>query len=110
MPEQPTPEKLQAIKEMFEASVDGKPYDPARWAFAYRPAGVQKPQDGTTSTVRVPENNTPVTPVTNTVVHEQVTTPVQEAQTSAPSSTEAAPAKESLSAAALVARLKGQGK
>lgn len=110
MPEQPTPEKLQAIKEMFEASVDGKPYDPARWAFAYRPAGVQKPQDGTTSTVRVPENNTPVTPVTNTVVHEQVTTPVQKAQTSAPSSTEAAPAKESLSAAALVARLKGQGK
>lgn len=51
MPKQPTPEELHAIKEMFEASVNGEAYDPDRWAFAYRPAGVAKPQTATPSAV-----------------------------------------------------------
>lgn len=46
MPKQPTEAELQAIAEMFEASVNGEAYDPDRWAFAYRPAGVQKPGNG----------------------------------------------------------------
>lgn len=45
MPKQPNEAELQAIAEMFEASVNGEPYDPDRWAFAYRPQGVQKPRD-----------------------------------------------------------------
>lgn len=52
MPKQPTPEELVAIREMFEASVNGEAYDPSRWAAFYRPAGVQKP--ATTSTTDTP--------------------------------------------------------
>lgn len=46
MPKQPTDAELNAIAEMFEASVNGEAYDPARWAHAYRPQGVQKPATG----------------------------------------------------------------
>jgi len=31
------------IKEMFEASVDGQPYDAERWSQYFRPAGVGAP-------------------------------------------------------------------
>jgi hypothetical protein len=41
LPKQPTEEELRVIGEMFEASVDGKLYDPAAWGNFYRPAGVQ---------------------------------------------------------------------
>jgi hypothetical protein len=41
MPKKPNAEELRAIFEMFEASVDGQLYDPARWGTYYRPAGVQ---------------------------------------------------------------------
>jgi hypothetical protein len=34
------------IKEMFEASVDGQPYDTERWGQYFRPAGVQAPSRG----------------------------------------------------------------
>lgn len=43
LPKKPTEVELKVIKEMFEASVDGKPYDPERWSQYYRPAGVQAP-------------------------------------------------------------------
>jgi hypothetical protein len=39
MPKRPTAAELTAIKEMFEASVDGQPYDPDRWGQYYKPAG-----------------------------------------------------------------------
>lgn len=41
LPPRPTPDHLQAISEMFEASVDGELYDPSRWAQYYRPFGLQ---------------------------------------------------------------------
>ena len=41
LPKQPNADELNAIHEMFEASVDGQLYDPARWGNFYRPAGVQ---------------------------------------------------------------------
>lgn len=41
LPKKPTAEDLIAIKEMFEASVDGMPYDPDRWGQFYRPAGLK---------------------------------------------------------------------
>ena len=39
LPKQPTDVELKVIKEMFEASVDGQPYDPDRWANYYKPSG-----------------------------------------------------------------------
>ena len=41
LPKQPSEAELAVIAEMFEASVDGKMYDPSRWGNFYRPAGVQ---------------------------------------------------------------------
>jgi hypothetical protein len=47
LPKKPTDVELRVIKEMFEASVDGQPYDPDRWGQYYRPAGLQAPAGST---------------------------------------------------------------
>ena len=52
MPKKPNSEELNAIFEMFEASVDGQLYDPARFGNFYRPAGVNL--DGLTSNATTP--------------------------------------------------------
>jgi hypothetical protein len=46
LPKKPTDVELRVIKEMFEASVDGQPYDTERWGQYFRPAGVQAPGKG----------------------------------------------------------------
>jgi len=43
LPKKPTDVELRVIKEMFEASVDGQPYDTERWGQYFRPAGIQAP-------------------------------------------------------------------
>jgi hypothetical protein len=43
LPKKPSDVELKVIKEMFEASVDGQPYDTERWSQYFRPAGVQAP-------------------------------------------------------------------
>jgi hypothetical protein len=43
LPKKPGDVELKVIKEMFEASVDGQPYDTERWGQYFRPAGVQAP-------------------------------------------------------------------
>jgi hypothetical protein len=42
LPKKPTDVELKVIKEMFEASVDGEPYDPDRWGQYFRPAGLSQ--------------------------------------------------------------------
>ena len=54
MPKKPTDVELKVMKEMFEASVDGQPYDTERWGQYYRPAGVQAPAGSATSTTAAP--------------------------------------------------------
>lgn len=49
LPAKPTVEGVQAIAEMFEASVDGELYDVAKWGQFYRPWGVDKPQTQATT-------------------------------------------------------------
>ena len=39
LPKKPTDVELKVMKEMFEASVDGQPYDPDRWSAYYKPNG-----------------------------------------------------------------------
>jgi len=41
MPKKPTAEQLNAIFEMFEASLEGELYDPEKWAQYYRPWGLE---------------------------------------------------------------------
>ena len=43
LPKKPTEAELRIMKEMFEASVDGKPYDNERWGNYYRPYGLDAP-------------------------------------------------------------------
>jgi hypothetical protein len=43
LPKKPTEAELRIIKEMFEASVDGQPYDNERWGAYYRPWGIEAP-------------------------------------------------------------------
>jgi hypothetical protein len=43
LPKKPTDVELRVMKEMFEASVDGKAFDMERWGQYFRPAGMQAP-------------------------------------------------------------------
>lgn len=71
LPKKPGAEELRVIKEMFEASVDGKPYDTERWGNYYRPAGVAAPtaeSKGAQSSDK--SNDAPVAVKATAVVHE----------------------------------------
>jgi len=50
LPKQPTDAELRIIKEMFEASVEGQPYDLARWGNYYKPYGLEAPAGSTADT------------------------------------------------------------
>jgi hypothetical protein len=43
LPKKPSEAELRVIKEMFEASVDGRPYDNDKWGAYYRPYGLEAP-------------------------------------------------------------------
>jgi hypothetical protein len=49
LPKKPTEVELKVIKEMFEASVDGQPFDAERWGQYYRPAGMMAPAGSATT-------------------------------------------------------------
>ena len=48
LPKKPSESELRVIKEMFEASVDGKPYDNDKWGAYYRPYGLEAPAGAVT--------------------------------------------------------------
>ena len=47
LPKRPGEAELRVIKEMFDASVDGQPYDLERWGSYYRPWGLEAPAGAT---------------------------------------------------------------
>ena len=53
LPKKPGEVEVKVMKEMFEASVDGRPYDPDRWGAYYRPAGMMAPATSGTSDATV---------------------------------------------------------
>jgi hypothetical protein len=57
LPKKPTDVELKVIKEMFEASVDGQPYDTERWGQYFRPAGVQAPAGSSAPVPAVDEDS-----------------------------------------------------
>jgi hypothetical protein len=59
LPKKPTDVELRVIKEMFEASVDGQPYDTERWGQYFRPAGVQAPGASSASDEDAPAKPAP---------------------------------------------------
>jgi len=54
LPKRPSEVELNAIKEMFEASVDGEAYDVERFGQYYRPYGLEAPQGSTSSSTSTP--------------------------------------------------------
>ena len=74
LPKKPSDVELKVIKEMFEASVDGQPYDTERWGQYFRPAGVQAPAGGSVP-APVAGENTPA-PVAKPVL--KVAAPVSD--------------------------------
>ena len=96
LPKKPSESELRVIKDMFEASVDGRPYDVDKWGAYYRPFGVDAPEgtekvDESTSSAPAPvaETSAPVaTPAVETAP--AVETPVAApAETAEPSSDKA---------------------
>jgi hypothetical protein len=68
LPKKPTDAELRVIKEMFEASVDGQPFDNERWGSYYRPYGLEAPAGATAAqTTATTETRAPATaPVAET--------------------------------------------
>lgn len=69
LPKKPSEAELRIMKEMFEASVDGRPYDLEKWGAYYRPYGLENPngkQESNTPAVLAPaapdEDDVPFTP------------------------------------------------
>jgi len=62
LPKKPGEAELRVMKEMFEASVDGQPFDNERWGAYYRPYGLEAPA-GTTAAqpTAVPVASAPAT-------------------------------------------------
>jgi hypothetical protein len=60
LPKKPNDVELKVIKEMFEASVDGQPYDTERWGQYFRPAGVQAPAGGSSAPAADEDSPAPV--------------------------------------------------
>jgi len=60
LPKKPGDVELKVIKEMFEASVDGQPYDPDRWSNYFKPAGFQGGSGSTGSDTETPAKAAPV--------------------------------------------------
>jgi len=83
LPKKPTAAELNIIKEMFEASVDGQPYDLERWGQYYRPYGLEAPAG---STAAKPEASAETSAPATAPVAESTTAPWEDepAQASAP--------------------------
>lgn len=93
LPKKPSDSELRIIKDMFEASVDGKLYDPDRWAAYFKPWGLQtdgaKKNDSdssasaTTSSTVVADDDPPFDPddrVTSTSEVKVTNTPISGAK------------------------------
>lgn len=88
LPKRPTPEQMAAIFEMFQASLDGELYDPARFSQHYKPFGFDSGTtddsgdggEGKTRAVYVPRTTTVQVPVSAPVAPKVVAPVVVEAE------------------------------
>jgi len=60
LPKKPTPEQLAIIYEMFQASLDGELYDPAKWSMHYKPFGFDSSSHDDDGEGAKPVRNVPV--------------------------------------------------
>jgi hypothetical protein len=62
LPKKPSEAELRIIKEMFEASVDGRPYDNDKWGAYYRPYGLEAPAGAAAQHTESAGTSSPVAP------------------------------------------------
>ena len=95
LPKKPGEVELKVMMEMFEASVDGEPYDPDRWSQYFRPAGMAA-RTGDPNTVASP--NATATSQSAPTADKEDEVPFKSteeaAQESATATTEAAPTNQ----------------
>jgi len=65
LPKKPNEAELRIIKEMFEASVEGQPYDNDKWGSYYRPYGLEAPAAAAEQAAST-GNSAPAAPVAST--------------------------------------------
>ena len=93
LPKKPDADAVNAIFEMFEASVDGQLYDPERFADFYRPYGLDAPNKSGTPAPAAPA--APVAPAPVAPAPTPAPAPVAEAAPAPVAETVAAPAEAS---------------
>ena len=71
LPKRPGEAELRIIKEMFDASVDGQPYDLERWGSYYRPYGLEAPAGATAAQTSAPAPREASAPATAPVAETQ---------------------------------------
>lgn len=73
LPAKPTEEARKVIREMFEASINGEPYDPTRWGAYYTPKGMSRTGDAAPSAAATSTTTAaPATPAVATPAEEPV--------------------------------------
>jgi hypothetical protein len=91
LPKKPTEVELKVISEMFEASVDGEPYDAERWSQYFRPAGMAAQTGDPNSPAPAPKAKAPVVDESeedHTPAPKAAPAPVEEEKSSANNSTQ----------------------
>ena len=83
LPKKPGEAELRIMKEMFEASVDGQPYDNERWGNYFRPWGLDAPSGSQTESAALPVRTAPVA-ATNLPAWEDDVAAAEASFTSAP--------------------------
>ena len=86
LPKKPSEVELKVLKEMFEASVDGQPYDADKWGAYYKPYGLKTDNAAPAASGASDDEDTPA-PVAKAA-------PVAEDDTPAPTAPVSAPAAE----------------
>ena len=95
LPKKPTEVEIKVMKEMFEASVDGEPYDMERWGQYFKPSGMSQATGDPMATPKTPA------PSSKPSISEDdppfdVDTPSASKKESAPASTGASKAEDIL--------------
>ena len=106
LPKKPTDVELKVMKEMFEASVDGQPYDADKWGAYYKPYGLQTNATQTAAIVTAP----PVTVTAEAVAVEDVPFDVDEPASAAPTAPVATPKPSSQKAEDILAMIRSRQK
>ena len=116
LPKKPSEVELKVMKEMFEASVDGRPYDAEKYGAYFRPYGMQAPA-GSTPPTAAPKADTfeQVAPTATATPAPAVEAPKVEpvaetAPAATPAPAEAAPAESGSKAEDILAMIRSRQK